>query len=91
MGTAAAISQAINDMWYPEVSSFPSSSYGQANPSGDFESYGHWSQLVWVGSTQIGCYTQLCQAGTIYDSMDAYLSVCNYYPAGMCTHLPPIL
>jgi hypothetical protein len=80
-----AIAQAITQMWYNgEVGLYPSSSYGQANPDfSNFEGWGHYSQMVWVGSTQVGCAAQYCPAGTMEPSMAAWYSVCNYYPAGM--------
>lgn len=79
-----AIAQAITQMWYNgEVGLYPSSSYGQANPDfSNFEGWGHYSQMVWVGSTQFGCAAQYCPAGTMEPSMAAWYSVCNYYPAG---------
>lgn len=80
--TAAA--QAITNMWYNgEISSYPSQAYGQPTPDmTQFESWGHFSQVVWAGSTSVGCQTQLCPAGTMDSSMDVFFTVCNYYPAG---------
>lgn len=85
MSEELAIAQAITQMWYNgEVDLYPSSSYGQANPDfSNFEGWGHYSQMVWVGSTQVGCAAQYCPAGTMEPSMAAWFSVCNYYPAGM--------
>ena len=81
---SSALAQAITDMWYNgEITSFPSDSYGQANPGGDFESYGHFTQTVWAGTQQVGCYTNFCASGTIFDGMGAWFTVCNYFPAGM--------
>ena len=35
--------------------------YGQENPdSSNFESWGHYSQMVWSDSTSVGCYTYDC-------------------------------
>ena len=70
-------------MWYGEASYF-AGSYGKSNPSGSGGQAGHFTQLIWKGSTQVGCYTQICKAGTLYDSMDSVFTVCNYFPAGMC-------
>lgn len=71
-------------MWYNgELNKFPSSEYGKSSPNmGDFSSWGHYSQVVWAGTQQVGCHSQLCPAGTLYASMDAWFTVCNYYPAG---------
>lgn len=85
MSEELAIAQAITQMWYNgEVDLYPSSSYGQANPDfSNFEGWGHYSQMVWIGSTKVGCAAQYCPAGTMEPSMGAWFSVCNYYPAGM--------
>ncbi|KAL1866515.1 hypothetical protein Daus18300_006750 [Diaporthe australafricana] len=78
------MAQAITDMWYNgELNLYPSSAYGQSNPDfTNFEAWGHYSQIVWVGSTQVGCAAQYCAAGTMNPTMGAWYSVCNYYPAG---------
>lgn len=80
-----AIAQAITQMWYNgEIDLYPSSAYGKSDPDmSNFEGWGHYSQIVWVGSTAVGCAVQYCQAGTMEPNMDAWYSVCNYYPAGM--------
>ncbi|KAK2600785.1 hypothetical protein N8I77_010293 [Diaporthe amygdali] len=78
------MAQAITDMWYNgELNLYPSSAYGQANPDfTNFEAWGHYSQIVWVGSQQVGCAAQYCAPGTMNPTMGAWYSVCNYYPAG---------
>ncbi|KAJ9155754.1 Protein PRY2 [Pleurostoma richardsiae] len=84
LGAEKAIAQAITDMWYNgEISLYPSSAYGQDNPDfTNFEGWGHYSQVVWVGSTQVGCHARYCAPGTMFETMGAWFSVCNYYPAG---------
>ncbi|ROW16446.1 hypothetical protein VPNG_02867 [Cytospora leucostoma] len=79
-----AISQAITQMWYNgEIDLYPSDAYGKSDPDmSDFEGWGHYSQIVWVGSTAVGCAAQYCEAGTMEPNMAAWYSVCNYYPAG---------
>lgn len=85
LGAAGAIGMASHDMWYNgEINKFLPSYYGESNPDmSDFEGWGHFSQLVWKDSTQLGCYAKLCAAGTMYSDMDAWYMVCNYRPAGM--------
>lgn len=86
------IAQAITEMWYNgELDLYPSSAYGQANPDfTNFEAWGHYSQIVWVGSTQVGCAAQYCAPGKMNPTMGAWYSVCNYFPAGMFMILLPI-
>lgn len=73
---------AISDQWYNgEAPSF--TYYGEATPDmSDFESWGHFSQMVWASTTGVGCATQLCAADTIFDGMESYFTVCNYEGAG---------
>lgn len=58
------------DAWYNEISS-----YNWANP-GFSESTGHFTQVVWKSSTQVGCGTKSCGG-----SWGDYV-VCSYNPAG---------
>lgn len=75
------LAQSISNYWYgDEIELYPG--YGGEPDMTDFEAWGHYSQVVWVGSTVIGCGIQKCAAGTLEDGMDAYMSTCNYYPAG---------
>lgn len=85
LGANKATSRAISDAWYNgELNDF-SSQYGKTDPdSSTFHSWGHFTQIVWSGSTQVGCHAQFCPAGTMYPNMDAWFTVCNYYPAGKC-------
>jgi hypothetical protein len=52
-----------NEMYNHEIGFFPLP-YGQAQPDmSNFESWGHFSQIVWQSSTNIGCATIDCSAG----------------------------
>jgi len=84
LGEAGAIGMATHDMWYNgEFNGFLPSYYGEDSPDmSNFESWGHFSQLVWKDSNQLGCYAKLCAKGTMYSDMDAWFMVCNYRPAG---------
>lgn len=76
------LAQSISDYWYNnEIELYPGP-YGSEPDMADFEAWGHYSQVVWVGSTVIGCGIAKCAAGTLESGMDAYMSTCNYYPAG---------
>ncbi|KAI3326877.1 PR-1-like protein [Xylariaceae sp. AK1471] len=84
LGFTGAIKAAITNMWYDgEFGSFLPSYYGQPTPDmGNFEAWGHMSQVVWAASTSVGCSSVFCPKGTAYDDLDSWYSVCNYYPLG---------
>lgn len=88
VGAASAVAQAVTNMWFNgEIGNFLPSYYGLADPPMiNFENWGHYSQVVWKGSTDLGCAVKLCQAGTI-SPMDTWFTVCNYYPPGKSNRL----
>ena len=49
-----------------------------------FESWGHFSQMVWKASTSVACATQHCPNGLsgVGSDVAPYFTVCNYYPPG---------
>ncbi|VBB73865.1 Putative protein of unknown function [Podospora comata] len=84
---AAAAARAISNGWYnDELELFPASEYGRANPSAQaqatFSKWGHFTQLVWKDSKQVGCFTARCPVGTIVSNMESLYTVCNYFPVG---------
>ncbi len=93
VGSNKCVAQAITDMWYnSEVNQYPSSAYGRPSPDmSNFENWGHYSQLVWSSSSQVGCATQYCPPGTMFGSLGAWFTVCNYYPAGTSLSLGPAI
>lgn len=84
LGANRAGAQAASNFWYNgEVNQFPSSDYGKGSPNMElFHEWGHFSQVVWKGSQQVGCATYLCPAGTMNKDLDAFYTVCNYFPPG---------
>ncbi|KAF4634676.1 hypothetical protein G7Y89_g3428 [Cudoniella acicularis] len=96
MDINSVIASTITNAWY----------YGEANnwvfgttASGmdtSAKSWLHFTQVVWVASTTIGCATQKCVAGTMDPTNDSYFTVCNYGPQGNISPefatnvLPPI-
>ncbi|KAJ5938029.1 PR-1-like protein [Penicillium verhagenii] len=77
-GPTASISEHISDFWYNgEIEDFESH-YGQPNPGGNFDSYGHFTQVIWKGSTSVGCATQDCTS----TPLQMWMTVCNYDPPG---------
>ena len=67
-------SSMISGLWYnSEVMNFPQ--YGVGNPNyNNFENWGHFSQVVWPSSTQIGCGMASCGNG--------WFGLCLYSPPG---------
>ncbi|TFK90749.1 PR-1-like protein, partial [Polyporus arcularius HHB13444] len=62
----------------------------------------HFTQVVWKGTTQVGCAVQTCKAGTIFDAKygPAKFHVCEYNPPGnvigqfpcvFCLSLAPLM
>ena len=47
-------------------------------PAGFSLKTGHFTQLVWAGSTAVGCGAAVCDMGV----MQSLMLVCNYSPAG---------
>jgi uncharacterized protein YkwD len=68
-GTSGAMDDAtVVDMWYREVDK-----YKFKHPGFDGNT-GHFTQLVWVATTHVGCGRSTCNGNDII--------VCNYDPAG---------
>ncbi|MCJ1377184.1 Mucin-2 [Xylographa soralifera] len=79
---AGNLSAVISDMWYnSELAEFPG--YGIADldvTSSAFQDWGHFSQVVWKGTTAVGCGTSQCSAGTSIGS--GYFVACLYFAPG---------
>ncbi|KUL86855.1 hypothetical protein ZTR_05317 [Talaromyces verruculosus] len=78
------VDEIITNMMYNDEMMYYQGLYGQANPDmTNFEKWGHFSQIVWVDTTTVGCATVTCsplaESGS---SMSLPFTVCNYYPAG---------
>ncbi|NWH46024.1 PI16 inhibitor, partial [Fregata magnificens] len=43
---------------------------------------GHYTQVVWASTHQIGCGAKFCEKISGIETEDMYLLVCNYYPPG---------
>jgi hypothetical protein len=43
---------------------------------------GHYTQLVWRGTTSVGCAIQKCTSGSPFSSGTWYFAVCDYSPPG---------
>jgi hypothetical protein len=80
----------ITELFYNnEVGNFDGL-YGQGTPSNindgsAFDGWGHFSQIVWKSTTQIGCATYDCSGRGLANtggSVPPHFTVCNYKPAG---------
>ena len=71
-----------NQMYNDEMMLYPG--YGAEPNLGNFERWGHFSQIVWKATTRVGCHTQYCPDGLegVGSSVSPYFTVCNYQPAG---------
>lgn len=76
----ANISATIEDMWYnSEIGLYPG--YGQNTVDmTNFQLWGHFSQVVWQDTTEIGCWAAACGPDTPIGS--GYFAACIYSPPG---------
>ncbi|KAF2167519.1 hypothetical protein M409DRAFT_36574 [Zasmidium cellare ATCC 36951] len=73
------ISISISDQWYNNELGWYASLYGEAQPSmTDFEHWGHFSQVVWKGTTKVGCATVNCPDGVMGWPSTPWITVCDY-------------
>lgn len=80
------ISAVITDLFYNGEVNYFDGLYGEANPDmTNFESWGHFSQIVWKGTTEVGCATYDCSSSGLANTgeyVSPYFTVCNYGPPG---------
>ncbi|BAE56831.1 unnamed protein product [Aspergillus oryzae RIB40] len=78
------IGEMITNLMYNNEMGYFEALYGEANPSMDnFDAWGHFSQIVWKGTTHVGCATVTCNSlGNVDSSVAVPFTVCNYSPAG---------
>ena len=82
----SGIDRVITDMFYDsEVNAYAAASddYTSSSP-GNFEEWGHMSQIVWVNTVEVGCHTTYCTSGlsNTGENVPPYFTVCNYGPPG---------
>lgn len=85
--SADNISAVITDLFYNGEEPLFTPQYGRDDPDMDgFPSWGHFTQMVWCGTTEVGCYTADCSAhglGNTGSGVAPYFTVCNYKNPGM--------
>ncbi|EXJ78888.1 hypothetical protein A1O1_09290 [Capronia coronata CBS 617.96] len=71
-----------NDMYNREMPFYPGPYDTNNVDTSNFGNWGHFSQIVWKGTQQVGCATQYCPQGLTNAAFAQYFTVCNYYPPG---------
>ncbi|KAL4888757.1 CAP domain-containing protein [Aspergillus ambiguus] len=82
--SADQIGVMITNLMYNNEMGYFSNLYGEATPDmAQFDLWGHFSQIVWKGTTHVGCATVVCPSlGNVDSSSSVPFTVCNYSPAG---------
>ena len=79
------ITAIITELFYNGEVGYYTNLYGQANPDmSNFHNWGHFSQIVWKGTSKVGCATQYCPKGlaNVGPYTPPHFTVCNYGPPG---------
>ena len=77
-----------NDMYNREFDYYPG--YDIDDPAEvEGRQFLHFTQIVWKGSTTVGCATKQCDTlENAGEGVPPYFTVCNYFPQGMNTTKP---
>ena len=71
-------------MYNNEIGFYPLP-YGVEPDMSNFENWGHYSQIMWAGTTGVGCATVDCSSSGLANTgsdVSPWFTVCNYSPAG---------
>ncbi|KIY01951.1 uncharacterized protein Z520_02089 [Fonsecaea multimorphosa CBS 102226] len=83
-GTALGMGQFITEGLYnSEVNNYVY--YGEEPDYSTLDEWGHFTQIVWMATTSVGCYTADCSSSGLTNAgppIQPYFTVCNYAPAG---------
>ena len=75
MGTRGAFrTDEMYDGWLSEKNLYRAGVFPNVSRNGNWAAVGHYTQMVWRGSTRVGC--------AISSSGSSDVLVCRYYPAG---------
>lgn len=78
------IGKMITNLMYNNEFAYFEPYFGQASPDmSQFDKWGHFTQIVWKGTQQVGCATVICDSlGNVDASNSVPFTVCNYSPSG---------
>lgn len=85
------VSAVITELFYNGEVSFYDGLYNDNPkaadpPTTNFHEWGHFSQMVWVDTTEVGCATVDCSSQNLANTggnVPPYFTVCNYKKQGM--------
>lgn len=81
------ISAVITDLFYNSEEPLFAAQYGLDDPDmSEFEKWGHFTQIVWQGTTEVGCWTEDCSSKGLVNTgtgVSPWFTVCNYKNPGM--------
>jgi hypothetical protein len=79
---SSLVADAITNEWYNgELANIP---WGQNDPSTSGPEFLHATQVIWKASTQVGCATVKCAAGTIFPITDPSQPEPAWYTGKLC-------
>lgn len=78
------VTSAITETWYKGEFAAMGPYWGQEVPNNVFPSVGHLTQILWKGTTSVGCVSYDCGTKMIMPNGQTYphFTVCNYSPPG---------
>jgi len=76
------IRTSITEYWYNGEISLYGNAYGGEPNMTTFHDWGHFSQIVWKDTVEVGCAVAYCGPETGLARYPGFYSVCNYSPAG---------
>lgn len=71
-----------NDMYNGEIGFYPGPYDTDNIDMTNFPQFGHFTQIVWKGTQNVGCATQFCPNGLVNAGFTNWFTVCNYGPPG---------
>lgn len=80
------VSAVITELFYNGEVGLYEGQYGKESPDmSNFHEWGHFTQIVWKGTTEVGCATVDCSSSGLANTggnVPPYFTVCNYKSPG---------